>query len=220
MHYLHIRLLLRFTNGIHNEGKKIKFICWKTTFCVLLQWWWDYDDDDDDDKTTTLIGKAGPALCSTVSGTVTPKGSMSTEGETFQVSVLPYSCSICTPLVTRQMSNFGKIPRHRPLTYSLSTPCFVTTAPLAVKPLNTPRRLIQKKTLRDSLSIDLLISAITHLHTIQQYITHLHTNSTHNRAVHHTFTHKQYTQYSSTSHIHTQTVHLHTNSTHNTEIGK
>jgi hypothetical protein len=31
---------------------------------------------------------------------VTPKGSMSTEGETLPVSVLPYSCSICAPLVT------------------------------------------------------------------------------------------------------------------------
>ena len=30
--------------------------------------------------------------------------SMSTEGETLQVSVLPYRCSICPPLVTRQMS--------------------------------------------------------------------------------------------------------------------
>jgi hypothetical protein len=39
---------------------------------------------------------------------VTPKGGMSTEGEILQVSVLPYSCSICQPLVTRHMSNFGK----------------------------------------------------------------------------------------------------------------
>ena len=41
--------------------------------------------------------------CGTVAGMVTPKGSMSTEGETLQVSV-PYRCSICAPLVTRQMS--------------------------------------------------------------------------------------------------------------------
>jgi hypothetical protein len=33
-------------------------------------------------------------LCSTVAGMVTPKGSMATEGDTLQVSVLPYSCSI------------------------------------------------------------------------------------------------------------------------------
>jgi len=32
------------------------------------------------------------------------KWSMSTEGETLQVSFLPYRCSICQPLVTRQMS--------------------------------------------------------------------------------------------------------------------
>ena len=30
------------------------------------------------------------APCGTVAGMVTPKGSMSTEGETFQISVLPY----------------------------------------------------------------------------------------------------------------------------------
>jgi len=42
--------------------------------------------------------------CGTVAGRVTPKGNMSTEGETLQVSVLPYRFSICAPLVTRQMS--------------------------------------------------------------------------------------------------------------------
>ena len=33
--------------------------------------------------------------CGIVAGMVTPKGSMSTEGETLQVSVLSYRCSIC-----------------------------------------------------------------------------------------------------------------------------
>jgi hypothetical protein len=56
---------------------------------------------------------------------------------------------------------FWQIPRHRPLTYSLSTPCFVTIAPLAVKPASTPRRLVQKKLGRDSLSIDMLLSAMS-----------------------------------------------------------
>jgi hypothetical protein len=42
--------------------------------------------------------------CGTVAGMVTPRGSMSTEGDTLQVSVLRYRCSICAPLVTRQMS--------------------------------------------------------------------------------------------------------------------
>ena len=32
------------------------------------------------------------------------EGGMSTEGETLHVSVLPYRCSICPPLVTRKMS--------------------------------------------------------------------------------------------------------------------
>ena len=43
-------------------------------------------------------------LCGTVAGMVTPKVSMSTEGETLQIFVLPYRCSICSPLVTWQMS--------------------------------------------------------------------------------------------------------------------
>jgi hypothetical protein len=45
-----------------------------------------------------------PDPCGTVAEMVTPKGSISTEGETLQVSVLPYRCSIYAPLVTRQMS--------------------------------------------------------------------------------------------------------------------
>jgi hypothetical protein len=39
-------------------------------------------------------------LCGTLAQMVTPKGSMSTEGEALQVSVLTYRCSICPPLVT------------------------------------------------------------------------------------------------------------------------
>jgi len=43
--------------------------------------------------------------------------------------IFPYTfrCSICPPLVTRQMSIL-QIPRHRKLSCSLSAPCFVTTA--------------------------------------------------------------------------------------------
>ena len=37
-------------------------------------------------------------------GNVAACCSMSTEGKTLQVSVLPYRCSMCPPLVTRQMS--------------------------------------------------------------------------------------------------------------------
>ena len=43
-------------------------------------------------------------FCSTVAGMIMLKASMSTEGETLQVSVLPYRCSICPLLVMRQMS--------------------------------------------------------------------------------------------------------------------
>jgi hypothetical protein len=39
-------------------------------------------------------------LCGTVASKFTPKGSMSTEGQTLQVSVLFYRCSICPPLVS------------------------------------------------------------------------------------------------------------------------
>jgi hypothetical protein len=42
--------------------------------------------------------------CGTVAEIFTPKKSMTTEGEAPQISVLPYRCSICAPLVTRQMS--------------------------------------------------------------------------------------------------------------------
>jgi hypothetical protein len=34
-------------------------------------------------------------ICGTATGMATPKGNMSTEGETVQLSVLPYRCSIC-----------------------------------------------------------------------------------------------------------------------------
>jgi hypothetical protein len=37
---------------------------------------------------------------------VTPKGSMSTEGETFHVSVLPYRCSICEAADDNPLNKF------------------------------------------------------------------------------------------------------------------
>jgi hypothetical protein len=100
--------------------------------------------------------------CGTVAGMVTPKESMSTEGETLQVSLLPYRCSICAPLVTRQVSNFGKtqnaflFPVHAMFRHDCPPP-----PKQGVKPASTPRRLVQKKTWRDSLSIDMLLSAVS-----------------------------------------------------------
>jgi len=151
---------------------------------------------------------------------VTPKGSMSTEGETLQVSVLPYRCSICWLLrapdkrFSHTLDSLGRWPRpassfrsaqaatllefHVPLTN-----CFVRRWFCAVHgpkpPLHrhnwlsfgkfqdTERFLIHcarhfssrlppsggtckyakapstKKTLRDSLPIDMLLSALSFL---------------------------------------------------------
>jgi hypothetical protein len=52
-------------------------------------------------------------LCGTVAGMVTPKGSMSTEGETLQVSVLPYSycyaafCCVCLGCCEAEFGSSG-----------------------------------------------------------------------------------------------------------------
>ena len=49
-----------------------------------------------DTNTGLFISPSGISdPCGTVVEMVTPKGSMSTEEETLQVSVLPYRCSIC-----------------------------------------------------------------------------------------------------------------------------
>ena len=41
---------------------------------------------------------------------VTPKGSMSTEGETLQVSVLPYRCSVYPLLVRARCQSYNQVP--------------------------------------------------------------------------------------------------------------
>jgi hypothetical protein len=54
-----------------------------------------------DNNTGLFVSPSGISdPCGTEAGMVTSKGSMSTEGETLQVSVLPYRCSICAPVVT------------------------------------------------------------------------------------------------------------------------
>jgi hypothetical protein len=50
-----------------------------------------------------------------------------------------------TSVVQSQLTQFWQIPRHRTLSYSLSTPCFAIIDPLAVKPASMPRRLGYKK---------------------------------------------------------------------------
>ena len=66
---------------------------------------------------------------------VTPKGSMSTEGEILQFSVLPYRCSICPPLVTRQMSNLAVLADSKRQNASLVPvhAMFRNDCPLTVK---------------------------------------------------------------------------------------
>jgi hypothetical protein len=50
-------------------------------------------------------------LCGTVAVMVTPKGSMSTEGQTLQVSVLPYKyapfCCVCLGFCTAEFGSYG-----------------------------------------------------------------------------------------------------------------
>jgi len=72
---------------------------------------------------------------------------MSTEGETLQVSVLPYRC--CGRC---QIWQFRQIPRHRTVFLFPVHAMFSHDCPLAVKPASTPWRLVhQKKKLREIL---------------------------------------------------------------------
>jgi len=85
-------------------------------------------------------------LCGTVAGMVTPKASMSIGGQTLQVSVLPYRCSICPPLVTMQMSILQNSKTHNAFLFPVHA-MFRHDCLLAVKPASTPWRLVQKKNL-------------------------------------------------------------------------
>ena len=67
-----------------------------------------------------------------------------------------------TSVAQSQLTQFWQIPRHRALSYSLWTPFFVShDYPQAVEPGSTPRPLVQKETWRDSLPIDMLLSAVS-----------------------------------------------------------
>jgi hypothetical protein len=153
-------------------------------------------------------------LCCTVARMVTPKGSMSTQGERLQVSVQPYRCLIYLPLVTywapdkrfsHTLNSLGQWPQctgSNSVGISCATQnvlsiggsvrytvwnlhCTITTdsvlansktqngflfrahamfhhdGPLAVKPASMPWCLVHKKTWRDSLPIDMLLSAVS-----------------------------------------------------------
>jgi len=89
---------------------------------------------------------------------------MSTEGETLQVPVLPYRCTIFPPLVTRRMSNFTILANSKAQNASIFPvhAMFRHDCHLAVKPADRLRRLVHKqKTWRDSQPIDMLLSAVS-----------------------------------------------------------
>ena len=85
-------------------------------------------------------------LCGTVTGMVTPKGSMLTEGEILQFSVLPYRCSICPPLVTRRMSKLAILADPKAQNSSLFPvhAMFRHDCPLKVKLASTQWNLANK----------------------------------------------------------------------------
>ena len=98
---------------------------------------------------------------------------MSTEGETLQVSVLPYRCSICPPLVTRQMSNLAILEDSKTQNASLfpvhtmfrhDCPPSGETCKYAMEPRKKKKK---KKTWRDSAHIDMFLSAVSVLVVVQ-----------------------------------------------------
>jgi hypothetical protein len=78
-------------------------------------------------------------LCGTVTGMVTSKGSMLTEGEILQFSVPPYRFSICPLLVTRQVSNLAILADYKTQNASLFPvhAMFRHDCPLTVKLAST-----------------------------------------------------------------------------------
>jgi hypothetical protein len=65
-----------------------------------------------------------------------------------------------TSVALSQLTQVWQIPRHRTLSYPLSS-CFITVAPLTVKPASTPWRLLPKQTWKDSVPTDILLSAVS-----------------------------------------------------------
>jgi hypothetical protein len=59
-----------------------------------------------------------------------------------------------------KLTQFWEIPRHSIISYSLFTPYFVRLSP-SCEPASTPQRLVHKKTWRDSLPIDMLLSVVS-----------------------------------------------------------
>ena len=65
-----------------------------------------------------------------------------------------------TSVAPSQLTQFWQIPRQNALLFTVHA-IFRHDYPLAVEPASTPRPLVQKRTLRDSLPIDMLLSAVS-----------------------------------------------------------
>jgi len=96
---------------------------------------------------------------------------MLTEREILQFSVLPYRCSICPRLVTRQMSNLAILADFKTQNVSLFPvhAMFRHDCPLTVKLASTQRKVAnkKKKSWRDSAPIDMFLSAVSVLVVVQ-----------------------------------------------------
>ena len=86
--------------------------------------------------------------CGTVAGMVTPKGSMSTEGETLQICPTLQVLDMCTLGDAADVNPVIKFLRqalqHLATLFTVHT-IFRHDYPLAVEPASTPRSLVQKK---------------------------------------------------------------------------
>ena len=65
-----------------------------------------------------------------------------------------------TSVAPSQLTQFWQIPRQNAFLFTVHA-IFHHDYRLAVEPASTPRPLVQKKTLRDSLPIDMLLSAVS-----------------------------------------------------------
>jgi hypothetical protein len=105
-------------------------------------------------------------LCGTVPGMVTMGGGgMSTEGETLQVSVVLCGTWSATSLAPSQVTQFWQIARQNALLspvhamFRHDCPPSGETCKYATAPITPPPP--QKKSWRDSLPIDMLLSAVS-----------------------------------------------------------
>jgi hypothetical protein len=72
-----------------------------------------------------------------------------------------------TSVSLSQLTQFWQIPRQNAFLFPVHA-MFRHDCPLAVKPASTPRRLVHKKTWRDSLPIDMLPFGVTIMANVQQ----------------------------------------------------